>query len=374
MRVLIVGGIFDKPEQYRASHRVTPETVLADGLAARGADVTRAGHGESFDVAPFDVVHVHHLGAGALRAALAPGGAAFVYTHHRPFVGLPTLRTMLLGVDTVRPRLGDVRAGAAVRLVTRCADAVVALSRREAEVHRRLYRVPAERQAVIPNGIPPEPFVSVVRSPADPPELVFVGQLVPFKRVDLLLDAVATLDVPARVRLVYQVDDLRAPLAERVVRLGLADRVTFEGPKPPEDIARLLATATALVLPSAMEALPSVLTEAMLAGVPVVAADVGGVRDQVGRGGVVFQPGSVPARAAALDGVVRERDRWLTRSGDIRDEALRRFSVAAMVAAHVDLYDDVLRRPGRRRRHDTRVGVWRRAAEAFGPVRRPLPM
>jgi len=365
MKVGIVGGIFDKSSAYRASHRITPETVLADGLSSRGVDVVCAGHLDPFDMDGSDVIHVHHLGAGALRGALDPGRARFVYTHHRPFVGMPTFRSRLLGVDSTELSPGAVRAGAATRLVMRCADAVIALSPWERDVHRRWYHVPPDRQAVIPNGVPAGPFTAAVRALSDPPEVVFVGQLATFKRVDLLLDAVAMLDSPVLVRMVYQVDDRRADLERQVARLGIGDWVVFEGPRPPEGIAALLARACALVLPSAMEALPSVVTEAMLAGVPVVATDVGGVRDQVGEHGFVVPPGSAPALAAAIESVVRDRSGWLAKCGQIRASALERFSVDRMVDDHIELYERMLRGGLSIRRRQRAVQPLRSAASWF---------
>lgn len=360
MKVCIIGGIFDKPAEYRASHRLTPETILAEGLTSRGVSVTTAGHAERVDLSPFDIVHVHHLGVGALRAVLVPT-AGVVYTNHRPFIGLPSWRTRLVGVDFLQPTVSDLRAGAATRLIMRCADIAVALSEREADVHRRLYHVPPKSQAIIPNGIPASTFAAASRELAEPPELLYIGQLVPFKQVDVLLRALAALPEPALLRLVHQVADLRPQLTLQARQLGIADRVCFEGPKKPEEIAVLLSRATALVLPSAMEALPSVITEAMLAGVPVVATRVGGITEQVGPNGYVVEPGSAVGLTEALSVTIRERARWLDRSEEIRASAVDRFSVDRMLDDHVSAYERVLSTP-HRRRQERRAALWRRSA------------
>ena len=85
MRVCIVGGIFDKPADYRARHSVSPETVLADGLGERGWQVTAAGHSARLPFGKFDLVHVHHFGRAALRLAATAGRPPFVFTTHDPF-------------------------------------------------------------------------------------------------------------------------------------------------------------------------------------------------------------------------------------------------------------------------------------------------
>src|ERR1022692_1020271 len=71
MRICIVGGIFDKPADYRAQHSISPETVLADGLRQRGWQVTLSGHSAPLPPGNFDLVHVHHFGRAALRLATA---------------------------------------------------------------------------------------------------------------------------------------------------------------------------------------------------------------------------------------------------------------------------------------------------------------
>ena len=92
MRICIVGGIFDKPADYRDRHSISPETVLADGLRQRGWQVTLSGHAAPLPQGNFDLVHVHHFGRAALRLAAATGRPPFVLTTHDPFAmnGLPT--------------------------------------------------------------------------------------------------------------------------------------------------------------------------------------------------------------------------------------------------------------------------------------------
>src|SRR6476661_5437077 len=134
MRVCLVGGIFGKPPEYRESHSRTPETTLAAGLRARGHTVTERGHCGPYDFAGFDVVHVHHLGAGAVAAATARSAPRLAFTPH------------WLRHDTAARR-------AAMRLVMARAGAVVALSETEARWQRGEFRSLEARQHVIPNGI-----------------------------------------------------------------------------------------------------------------------------------------------------------------------------------------------------------------------------
>ena len=99
--------------------------------------------------------------------------------------------------------------------------------------------------------------------------------------------------------------------------LGVEDRILLAGPLGGADLEAAYAGADLLVLPSRTEAYGMVLTEAIAHGLPVVATDVGGVREALGESptgsvpGLVVRPGDPADLAAAL------RD-WLT-APDLRD-------------------------------------------------------
>src|SRR5262245_31336169 len=82
LRVGLVGGIFGASDDYRARVRWTPETALLRGLRDRGHDVEPISHDEPLAAERFDVVHVHHLAWGALRAATDPTQPPFAFTLH----------------------------------------------------------------------------------------------------------------------------------------------------------------------------------------------------------------------------------------------------------------------------------------------------
>jgi glycosyltransferase involved in cell wall biosynthesis len=140
-------------------------------------------------------------------------------------------------------------------------------------------------------------------------QLLCVAAVIPGKGHDVLLDALATLaDLSWRCVCVGTLE--RDPaFAERLRRRGLAD---FAGPRTGADLDRTYAAADLLVLPSRGEAYGMVVTEALARGVPVVASDVGGVPEALGRGGLLVRPDD----PAALAGALRA---WLTDVG-LREE------------------------------------------------------
>jgi glycosyltransferase involved in cell wall biosynthesis len=347
MRLGIVGGIFGKPDEYRSRVESTPETVLADQLERRGHRVIRFAHETQLDLSDLDVLHVHHLSYGALAAATDPSTTPFVFTPHYF-------------------RYASLLQRAGARFVVRRADAVVSLSAVEADWQRSAYGIPSERQAVIPNGINETVFTysPPPAAPEGPWRLLYVGQLVGWKGVDTLLRALAgvTGNHAAELDLVYQVDTEEPALRRLADELGL-DRVRFLGARSPTELSKLFAAAHLLVLPSLRgEALPSVISEAMFVGRPVVATDVAGVREQLSGFGMVVPPGDSELLASGICRVLEGYEDHARRALEMSRNARQRFSVGAMVDGHERLYESLIRGPARtertagRRQLGTRTG------------------
>lgn len=172
---------------------------------------------------------------------------------------------------------------------------------------------------------------------------VYAGVLAPVKGLHFLLDAFAKVaaECPAaRLELIGKSEnaDYAAGLRVQVERLGLADEVTFVGALPQAELARHMARARALVLPSISEGMPRIVAEALLIGLPVVASAVGGIPDVVREGetGYLAPAGDVDALAAALLKVLRNDD--IDAMGQqARTFAAGTFSSAAFVEGHREL-------------------------------------
>ena len=153
-----------------------------------------------------------------------------------------------------------------------------------------------------------------------------------------------------------------AGLARLANELGL-DHVRFLGARSPTELSELYAAAHLLVLPSLQgEALPSVISEAMFVGRPVVATDVAGVREQLAGFGVVVPPGDSELLASGISEVVEGYDDHARRALEMSRNARQRFSIGAMVDGHEDLYKSLIRAPAGteraagRRRLGTKTG------------------
>src|SRR5437867_295259 len=103
-RILLVGGVFAFGPEYRSIVGRTPETTLEQGLRSRGYSVETLPHDRWVATDRFDIVHVHHFGEGALRAAIDPGRARFVFTPHgypRKLLHAVLLRQVMGRADAV---------------------------------------------------------------------------------------------------------------------------------------------------------------------------------------------------------------------------------------------------------------------------------
>jgi glycosyltransferase involved in cell wall biosynthesis len=336
MRICIVGGIFDKPADYRVQHSISPETVLADGLRQRGWQVTLAGHSAPLPPGDFDVIHVHHFGRAALRLASATGRPPFVLTTHDPFAmnGLPVGWRRLLTDG----------------FVLRKADAVVALSNAERDFLARRRGLSAGRIAVIPNGIRTAVFDRTSEPAEAASDLLFVGQLQEFKGLDYLLRALPAVRecCPCvKLRVVYQTGALLDRYRKHAAQLGLNGCLEFAGSKTASGLAQLYSTAAVVVSPSLGECLSTVVLEAMCCGAAVVATDVGGIREQLDEDtGVIVPPRDSAALAHAISTLLADAGRRQRLGQAAWRKAHAQFNVRQMIERHVRLYEELLETDG----------------------------
>jgi glycosyltransferase involved in cell wall biosynthesis len=192
------------------------------------------------------------------------------------------------------------------------------------------YGLDPARVHAVPPGVDAARAEHVVAATPDGSELLVVGPVSPTKGHDLLVDALAEVgDLGWRCTCVGSLDVAPAfvdAVRDRLATAGLADRVVLRGPVAPGAMGAAYAAADLLVVPSRVETYGMVATEAVAHGVPVVASDVGGVRESLAPGPGGRVPGLLvaPADASALAGVLR---RWLTDAdlrGRLREAALAR--------------------------------------------------
>jgi glycosyltransferase involved in cell wall biosynthesis len=189
------------------------------------------------------------------------------------------------------------------------ADAVLAPSQFLAGMFSR-NGFPAERLAVVPYGLEPGRIVPLLAErPRTPLRLGFCGVLSPWKAPHLAIEAVRATTAPVQLAIHGRLDE--PMFADYIAGLHAAaagdPRITFAGPYDHAGAPQVFAGMDALVVPSTWyENTPFVVLEAFAAGVPVLAADLGGLREVVhdGRNGFLFRAGDAGSLRAALERLV----------------------------------------------------------------------
>lgn len=182
------------------------------------------------------------------------------------------------------------------------------------------------------------------RAAGGPVAFIFLGRLVDWKGVDILIEAFAILPPTQPVELLIVGDGPERPRLEALAAgLGLAGRVRFHGFVPQSECPPLLAAADAMVLPSLYECGGAVVLEAMAAGLPVIASDWGGPADYLDSScGILVEPRDRAAFRAALAEAMRRMAadpalrRRLGQAG--REKAVREFDWEAKVDAMLSIY------------------------------------
>lgn len=332
LRIALVGPVAQSIPPTRSGSVETVTAMLADGLAARGHDVTLFaaassttaarlhavfddGYHRDTDLWPWELCELFNLAAAVERAS------AFDIIHYQAAYAPFSLAWTRVSPAPVVQTVHHAPSAAEAALWSRYPEApFVAVSRAQAD------RLTGLRVAgVIHHAVDPDVF----GFRADPDDyLLFLGRFTAEKGV---LQAV---EVARRTghRLVLAAADnayFRTAVAPKVD----GDRVTYAGEADLEAKVALLQGARALLYPlQAAESFGLVLIEAMMCGTPVAALDRGAVRELVDEGRTGHACATLDALAAGLDDVLSlDRRR-------VRARALERFRPERMVDAHVEVY------------------------------------
>ncbi len=186
--------------------------------------------------------------------------------------------------------------------VLRAAASVIALSDEQARFIGERYRVPRERIAIIPNGVPRVADIPASqpagRQPPEVLRLLFVGRLSMQKNLRLLVAALKAMEQPAELAIVGDGPGL-SDLTSQVAELGLGN-VRLAGRAQRSELSGWYRWADVFVLSSHKEGMPLAALEAMSFGLPIVATDVPGLRELCADAGVLVPPDPL-AFARALD-------------------------------------------------------------------------
>ena len=175
--------------------------------------------------------------------------------------------------------------------------------------------------AVVPNGVDFARFEAGAEAPPGdgPLRLGYIGSVRRLEGLELAVEAIARMDEPVELWIVGEGEE-RPRLAERAAALGVSDRVHLPGPVAHAEVEGQYARLDALVFPREKSpvtemVMPLKPLEAMALGKPVLASDVGGLRELVADERCLFRAGDVDALV--------ERIRAFARDAGLRAEVAR---------------------------------------------------
>ncbi|MET0494389.1 MAG: glycosyltransferase [Actinoplanes sp.] len=344
--------------------------MLAAGLRERGVDVTvvvlREG-GPREDILRDAGVPLVNLGLPSPTSILQRGAIVVMalkrlrrtlirlrpevvqaFLLHSYILTAPAARLARVPVCVAgRRSLNDYKARRPVmvageRVATRMTDLLIANAHAVADDVVRTEGVARGKIRVVYNGLAdssftPEPPAEIAGSA---PLVVCVANLRGYKGHRYLLDAAAALrdrGLPCTLALAGTGPE-RDGLQRQAAVLDLD--VRFLGARG--DIAALLARADVVALPSLTEGMSNAVMEAMAAGRPIVATDVGGTAELIEGRGVLVPPADADALAAGIESVLRDPAGAGLRAEAAREWSRRYLSLDAMVDQHLAIYAELL--------------------------------
>jgi glycosyltransferase involved in cell wall biosynthesis len=278
-----------------------------------------------------NVVHGHGAKAGAfIRMKGASKGIIRVYTPHGGSLHYPLNTTK--GVLYSRME----------RTLMSRTDLFLFESAFARDTYQRTIGTPAGLVRCVFNGVTADEFDPIVMA-QDATDIVYVGEFRHIKGADLLVDAVARLRSdgrPVTLTLAGDGEETDA-LKAQIQRIGLGEAVRFIGHVK----ARYgFSKGSLLVVPSRGDSMPYVVIEAAAAGIPMVAANVGGIPEIFGtHTDALFAPNIVAAMADAIEIALEDPAAALERAKSLRERIFLHFSQKAMVAGVLAGYRDALR-------------------------------
>ena len=228
---------------------------------------------------------------------------------------------------------------AAILVATKATEAAIPVSSRDRCVR------------MIENGVNLDLFQPAKWDPpstTNPLKVVFVGRLVPFKGVAMLIEAVRRVKDRIAIELTVVGDGpLRAEWTETARKAGVEGIVRFTGALPLPQVAAEMQRSHVFCLPSIRESGGAVVLEAMAASLPVLAADYGGpaeiVDEEIGRAmSMLGAEALIRDMVRSFEEIVRSPELWRQKGLAGRARAERLYGWDAKIGAAIDLYSRIL--------------------------------
>jgi glycosyltransferase involved in cell wall biosynthesis len=229
------------------------------------------------------------------------------------------------------------------QLQERATDAIVFVCEFERDAYIAKVGPISLRNEVVYNGVGEADFVPVPEA-ADAVDFLYVGMLRDLKGPDIFIDAFAKTErILKRPLSGMMIGDgpQRDEYLEMMTVRGLGRRITMH---PAMNIRDAFATAPTVVVPSRAESMPYIVLEALAAGKALIASDVGGISEVLGKeSGALVAPGNSDALAAAMAESMTDPN-WKNKNMPERERFHQTFSAVTMARRINGLYQELAAR------------------------------
>jgi glycosyltransferase involved in cell wall biosynthesis len=228
------------------------------------------------------------------------------------------------------------------RRIWKSAAAIVANSKGLAELAGKF--MPDLDIGVIANGVETEIFYPrPAKSTAQPVKVLTVCRLISRKRLDLLIEAVASakaLGIDIQLDIAGE-GNLTAKLKRLTEKVGVAMRVNFLGRVPADKMPGLYRDNDIFIMSSAHEGMSNAMLEAMACGLPIVTTRCEGIEELIANNGIVVDRPSAGLMARAIKALVDDPPRYEQMSAEAVKQA-KQFTWASAAGQYLDCYHTVI--------------------------------
>ncbi|QZA32870.1 glycosyltransferase family 4 protein [Hydrogenibacillus sp. N12] len=299
------------------------------------------------------------MGLWELRSVLAELKPDLVSAHSSKAGWLGRLAARSLGIPVIFtahgwaftegvPRPKRMMYAFAERMAAPLSDRIITVSEYDFKLALSHRIAKADRLVVVHNGIPDITPALRAQPENGPVCMVMVARFEHQKDHGTLIHALAELKaLEWKLELIGD-GPLREQVKNEVEKLGLHERVSFLGAR--KDVAERLAKAQIFVLTSKWEGFPRSILEAMRAGLPVIASDVGGVREAVidGQTGYLIPRGDQERLQERLKQLILNHELRAQMGTAGRRRYEKHFTIERMVEKTLAVYEDVVARRRKR--------------------------
>ncbi|MBA7491408.1 Alpha-maltose-1-phosphate synthase [subsurface metagenome] len=327
MKVGLSGGYFNYPlEEQIKKFQSMPEFLLYDGLKKRGHEVFPFST-RDIPIQKLDVFHCHHYSRILKYLSIMKRYPLF-FTPHNPFIFSSNYTLRLLD-----------------RIALKRIDALIVLSELEKQVYVNRFGM-SEKVHVIPNGLKVELYERPDKLKSrdkwniskDRLMILFVGQILPYKGLEYLFKAVENLDVTLVIKSHYS----SSIISENILKQAPENTVLIREDLKQKDLSDLYHSCDIYAQPSLAEALPTVITEAMMCGKPILSTFVGGIPEQVPWNcGFIVEPENSRHLRFCLEYLIYHPSRRRSFGDNARKHALEVYNQDKMIDKHIELYSKV---------------------------------